>query len=71
MTDSSNPDLITYCARENVPFTVFEDWSSILATVKKIVAGETTVHDAAKQGFEDYKAGKAGIEPIVANGAAK
>ncbi|KAM0716024.1 hypothetical protein Q7P37_008538 [Cladosporium fusiforme] len=64
-------DLITYCARENVPFTVFEDWSSILATVKKIVAGETTVDAAAQQGFEDYKAGKAGIAPVQANGHAK
>jgi 2-hydroxy-3-keto-5-methylthiopentenyl-1-phosphate phosphatase len=54
-------DLITYCARENVPFTVFEDWSSILATVKKIVAGEQTVQEAAQQGFEDFKAGKAGL----------
>lgn len=64
-------DLITYCARENVPFTVFEDWSSILATVKKIVAGEVTVDEAAKQGFQDYKDGKAGVAPVQANGAAK
>merc|ERR1711974_124386 len=65
-------DLITYCARENVPFTVFEDWSSILATVKQIVAGERSVQDAAREGFADYKAGKAGVEPIAAlNGNAK
>jgi hypothetical protein len=54
-----------------VPFTVFEDWSNILATVKQIVAGERTVHEAAKQGFEDYKAGKAGVEPVQANGHTK
>jgi hypothetical protein len=54
-----------------VPFTVFEDWSSILATVKKIVAGEVTVDEAAKQGFQDYKDGKAGVAPVQANGAAK
>lgn len=36
-------DLIHYCVRENVPFTVFEDWSSILSTCKSIVAGETSV----------------------------
>jgi 2-hydroxy-3-keto-5-methylthiopentenyl-1-phosphate phosphatase len=54
-------DLITYCARENVPFTVFEDWSAILAPVKTSVAGEQTVQEAAQQGFEDFKAGKAGL----------
>ena len=30
-------DLITYCEREGVPFTVFEDWQSILATTKAIL----------------------------------
>ena len=33
----SLPDLITYCEREGVPFTVFEDWQSILATTKAIL----------------------------------
>ncbi|KAF2164818.1 hypothetical protein M409DRAFT_56193 [Zasmidium cellare ATCC 36951] len=61
-------DLIRYCARENVPFTVFEDWSNILKVVKKIHAGEISVHDAAKQGYEDYKNGAAGLS---ANGQAK
>ena len=52
-------DLVSYCARENVPFTIFEDWSSILETVKKITAGEKTVKDAAREGFELYKKGEA------------
>jgi hypothetical protein len=52
-------DLVSYCAKENVPFTIFEDWSSILETVKNITAGEKTVHDAAKEGFELYKQGEA------------
>jgi len=30
-------DLATCCVRENVPFTTFKDWSSITATVKKIL----------------------------------
>lgn len=30
-------DLVTYCEREGVPFTVFEDWRSILETTKKIL----------------------------------
>jgi hypothetical protein len=29
-------DLVTYCEREGVPFTVFEDWGSILETTRKI-----------------------------------
>lgn len=54
-------DLIRYCAKQNVPFTVFEDWSSILETVKKIVAGEKTVQDAAKEGHEMFKKGEVGL----------
>lgn len=62
------PDLIKYCVRENVPFTVFEDWSSILEKVKEITSGKTTVHDAAREGYEAYKRGEAGVS---ANGSAK
>jgi len=54
-------DLIKYCAKEDVPFTVFSDWNDILAKVKKIVAGEVSVHDEAKQGYEDFKKGNAGL----------
>lgn len=36
LTDDPS-DLITYCEREGVPFTVFEDWQSILATTKDIL----------------------------------
>lgn len=52
-------DLITYCANQNVPFTVFEDWSDILAKCKEIVEGKTTVDEAAQAGYEAYKAGAA------------
>jgi 2-hydroxy-3-keto-5-methylthiopentenyl-1-phosphate phosphatase len=54
-------DLINYCARENVPFTVFADWTNILAKCKEIVEGKTTVQEAAKAGFEAYKNGTAGL----------
>jgi len=54
--------LVTYCGEQNVPFTVFEDWSSILETVKKIVAGEKTVQDAAKEGHELWRKGEAGVD---------
>lgn len=40
-------DLVSYCERENVPFTTFQDFTEILATVKDIVAGKTTVKEAA------------------------
>lgn len=50
-------DLVTYCVRENVPFTEFESWFSILATVKDIVAGKTTVKQVSAQGVEDFKKG--------------
>jgi len=35
-TDVWMLDLVTYCEREGVPFTVFEDWGSILETTKRI-----------------------------------
>ncbi|EMC91684.1 hypothetical protein BAUCODRAFT_152078 [Baudoinia panamericana UAMH 10762] len=59
-------DLIRYCVKEDVPFTVFEDWSTILEKVKEIVAGKTTVQDAAREGYEAYQKGEAGL-----NGQAK
>ena len=48
------PDLVTYCVREHVPFAIFEDWSSILATVKDIVAGKKTVQQVSAEGVEDF-----------------
>lgn len=52
--------------KKNVPFTVFEDWSSILTKCKQIVEGKKTVQEAAKEGVEDYQKGAAGL-----NGAAR
>ncbi|KAK0653440.1 HAD-like domain-containing protein [Cercophora samala] len=43
----SGRDLVAYCERESVPFTTFQDFTEILATVKDIVAGKTTVKEAA------------------------
>lgn len=39
-----------------MPFTIFETWASILATVKDIVAGKT-VKEVSAAGVEDYKHG--------------
>ncbi|KAH7063470.1 HAD-like domain-containing protein [Macrophomina phaseolina] len=59
-------DLIQYCVREDIPFTVFADWKDILEKVKEIVAGKTSVEQAAKEGYEQFKSGQAGV-----NGSAK
>lgn len=62
VTDKRLPlDLITYCVRESVPFTVFEDWSSILADVKKVVAGETTVQELSASGLAEFKKSGSGV----------
>ncbi|KAG9621499.1 hypothetical protein KCU64_g21261, partial [Aureobasidium melanogenum] len=46
----SGHDLIQFCVRDNIPFTVFEDWSQIKAKVQEVVEGKVTVQEAAKQG---------------------
>lgn len=45
-------DLIKWCVREKVPFTQFEDWSTILSTVKDIVEGKTTVKEVSAAGLD-------------------
>ena len=45
-------DLITYCEREEIPFTVFEGWSSILETTKDIYEGRTNVKEVAEETLE-------------------
>ncbi|KAI1007866.1 hypothetical protein K3495_g360 [Podosphaera aphanis] len=48
-------DLVTYCVREKVPFTEFEDWSTILSTVKSIVTGEKSVKEVSAAGAAAYE----------------
>ena len=48
-------DLVTFCVRQDIPFTQFKDWQSITAQVKDIVDGKHTVQQAAKEGYEAYK----------------
>lgn len=45
-------DLIKYCEREGMPFTIFEDWSTILATTKDIHSGKTSPKKVAEEGLE-------------------
>ncbi|TPX14050.1 uncharacterized protein E0L32_000444 [Thyridium curvatum] len=42
-------DLVTYCKNEKIPYEEFSDFTSILATVKAIVEGKTTIEEAAKR----------------------
>jgi hypothetical protein len=44
-----------------MPFTVFEDWSTILATTKDIYEGKVSVKKVAEQGLEKVQAGEAGL----------
>lgn len=50
-------DLVTYCEREGVAFTIFEDWRSILKTTQDIFHGKTDVKKVAAAGVEDFKHG--------------
>ena len=51
-------DLVNYCEREGVPFTVFEDWKSIMATTQAIFEGQTTVKKVAAESAEMARQGK-------------
>ncbi len=45
--DRGATELVDYCEAENVPFTTFNTFAEILATVKNIAAGKLDVKDAA------------------------
>lgn len=46
-------DLVLWCVKEKVPFTLFRDWSSILSTCKTIVNNEVSVKDVAAAGVQE------------------
>jgi len=48
-------DLITYCERQGFPFTIFSDWSDILAVISDILSGKTSVNKVATEGAEIAK----------------
>ncbi len=50
-------DLVIFCAKEGVPFTEFEDWTHILAVVKDVVSGKTSVTKVAAGGLADFQQG--------------
>jgi hypothetical protein len=41
--------LVNYCERQGMPFTVFEDWSSILDVTKDILSGDVSVKNVAQE----------------------
>ncbi|KAL8700423.1 MAG: hypothetical protein Q9224_000974 [Gallowayella concinna] len=57
-------DLITYCEREGIPFTVFEDWQSIFATTRDILEGRRSVKGVAEEGVEQAQEGKQDVETV-------
>jgi hypothetical protein len=44
-TTNCYTDLVTYCEKEQVPFTPFRTFAEILQTVKSIVSGAVSVGD--------------------------
>ncbi|KAJ5349845.1 hypothetical protein N7541_007572 [Penicillium brevicompactum] len=49
LEDIANPvaDLVTYCQRRGMPYTTFENWSTILESTKEILSGKVTAGDVA------------------------
>jgi len=43
---------VTYCEREGMPFTIYEDWSSILTTTKAIYEGKVSLKKVAEEGLD-------------------
>jgi len=48
-------DLVTYCEREGIPFTEFEDWDTILQETEAIYEGRKTVKKVAEEGLKRHR----------------
>lgn len=48
-------DLVTWCEKEGIPFTTFEDWKTILDETKDIYEGRKTVKKLAEEGLRRYR----------------
>lgn len=48
-------DLTIYCEREGIPFTTFQDWSSILQETKDIYEGRKSVKRVAEEGLRRHR----------------
>jgi 2,3-diketo-5-methylthio-1-phosphopentane phosphatase len=65
----SGRDLVTYCEREGIPFTTFDDWSSILQETKQIYEGQKSVRNVAEEGLKRHRTNS--IDQPAANGLRK
>lgn len=54
-----------YCERENVPFTVFHDFSDIHRVVKEVIGGKTTVEEVAARPQKEKDVEKEEIKGTV------
>ena len=57
-------DLVTYCEREGVPFTLFQDWTTILEKTKDVYEGKTSVKRVAAEGIKEAS-GELNEKPTV------
>ncbi|EHY52804.1 hypothetical protein HRR83_007646 [Exophiala dermatitidis] len=48
-------DLVTWCEKEGIPFTTFENWKTILDETKDIYEGKRTVKNLAEEGLKRYR----------------
>lgn len=58
-------DLIMYCEREGVPFTVFHDFADIHKIVKEVVEGKTTVQEVAARPQKEKDVAKEEVKNTV------
>ncbi|KAL8650711.1 MAG: hypothetical protein Q9210_003667 [Variospora velana] len=55
---------VTYCEREGIPFTVFENWQSILGTTKDIFEGKTNLKTVAAEGAHKARQDNEEVETV-------
>ena len=48
-------DLVTWCEREKISFTTFQDWRTILAETKEIYEGKKSVRKVAEEGLRRHR----------------
>ena len=59
-------DLVTYCEKEGIPFTLFQNWHEILRETQDIFEGRKTVKKLAEEGLKRHR-----TNSLEANGIVK